>query len=85
MGEELTLLIPGAPERSDVRHLCSRFLSPLRGLGMSLRLPTACAVGCIFSPLRGWTSADFPQAVWKAVFVGFDGCRFLFGAARLVG
>ena len=29
-------------------------LSPLRGLGCVVRLPTACAVGCILAPLRGW-------------------------------
>ena len=29
-------------------------LSPLRGLLSILLVPTACAVGCILSPLRGW-------------------------------
>ena len=32
-----------------------RFFSPLRGLRPSFAIPpTACAVGCILSPLRGW-------------------------------
>ena len=32
------------------------FLSPLRGLIISRFLPTACAVGCILSPLRGYAA-----------------------------
>jgi hypothetical protein len=34
-------------------HVVS-FLSPLRGLVLPDVLPTACAVGCILAPLRGW-------------------------------
>ena len=30
------------------------FLSPLRGFSYGGPSPTACAVGCILSPLRGW-------------------------------
>jgi hypothetical protein len=30
------------------------FLTPLRGLLISLLAPTACAVGFILAPLRGW-------------------------------
>ena len=30
-------------------------LSPLRGLLIFRDVLTACAVGCIFSPLRGWS------------------------------
>jgi hypothetical protein len=29
-------------------------LSPLRGLSVLVRPPTAYAVGCILAPLRGW-------------------------------
>ena len=31
-----------------------RFLSPLRGSVVCGFPPTACAVGCILPPLRGW-------------------------------
>ena len=32
----------------------ARFLSPLRGFVVALHRPTACAVGFILSPLRGF-------------------------------
>src|SRR5271166_645269 len=35
--------------------LCSSILSPLRGFFLACTSPTACAVGCILSPLRGFT------------------------------
>ena len=35
----------------------SEALSPLRGLVIFQLGPTACAVGCILSPLRGWERA----------------------------
>ena len=40
-------------------------LSPLRGLVFSPRLPTACAVGCILSPLRGWWADDVRRSALR--------------------
>jgi hypothetical protein len=36
-------------------------LSTLRGLLAPARLPTACAVGCDLSPLRGWGAGTSPD------------------------
>ena len=38
----------------SARVCVEAFLSPLRGLQVFLLPPTACAVGCILSSLRGW-------------------------------
>src|ERR1022692_4702574 len=46
---------PGSMESIQAFRVCViAFLSPLRGLLISHLPPTACAVGCILSPLRGW-------------------------------
>jgi hypothetical protein len=44
------------------------FLSPLRGCVSLDILPTACAVGCILAPLRGYEAAnlaELPAAIWQ--------------------
>lgn len=47
----------GHPENNRVALECGRqFLSPLWGLPFFGSLPTPYRVGCILSPLRGWTA-----------------------------
>jgi hypothetical protein len=38
-------------------------LSPLWGLFLSRFLPTACTVGCILTPLRGWGAHFVPRTL----------------------
>jgi len=53
-------------------------LSPLRGFVSSCLPPTAFAVGCILSPLRGWNSGQIicMDLLWPLEFGGSDShCR----------
>jgi len=51
------LLNVGVAARAAAAVGVVRFLSPLRGWFTFLFEPTACAVGCILSPLCGWAVA----------------------------
>src|SRR5579864_4190996 len=61
------------------------FLSPLRGLLISLPPPTACAVGCILSPLRGcrpvaYSTFSSDVELWHSLLR--DSCSFFSGLSR---
>jgi len=49
-------LLPSIITLLKIRLIRVCFLSPLRGFFTSFCVPTACSVGCILSPLRGWGS-----------------------------
>ena len=61
VGAGFTVLVPAnliaeisARNRNELRRPVQRFLRPSGLGGFLLALPTACAVGCNLSPLRGW-------------------------------
>src|SRR5580658_1553488 len=71
------------------------FFRPLRGLLVfHLPPPTACAVGCILSPLRGWMLAAFSLYGAAESFhlpfssplaAGSDSCRLRFRSKEVPG
>ena len=46
-------------DRPSVRSLCDGFSFAPLGLAQFPLAPTACVVGCILTPLRGWEQAGY--------------------------